>query len=206
MKRGIHFGWMLSICLLISLSFMDPECQAAERKPVIILAGFESRVTCIDAHITEGNMLPVVRETLYEKLIDTGKYTIRDISDETQHIQMDEKKVRDELGEGRISPQLKKDAAFIIYGYLTHISNVKAQSGVLGIRGKDVTVSLELTLRVVDARTGVVVFAAKGDARRKSELKYNVILSRNDKGYEDAVENALRIAAVNLADEMIRMS
>ena len=83
---------------------------------------------------------------------------------------------------------------------------MKAQSGVLGIRGKDVTVSLELTLRVVDARTCVVVFAAKGDARRKSELKYNVILSRNDKGYEDAVENALRIAAVNLADEMIRMS
>ena len=114
---------------------------------------------------------------------------------------MEEIRLFNDLGNGRIDPSLQKKADFLIYGYLTNISSIKAQSGALGLKGKDKTVDLELSMRVVDVHTGKVVFIATADARRKSELKYNAILTRNDSGEGDAVEAALSIAATNLADK-----
>ena len=72
-------------------------------------------------------------------------------------------------------------------------------SGALGLSGRDRTVYAELSLRVMDAHTGAIVFVTKADSRRKAELSYNAIWQRHDSGEEDAIRAALEDAAINLA-------
>lgn len=79
------------------------------------------------------------------------------------------------------------------------LGKVKAQSGALGLSGRDQTVYAELSLRVMDAHTGAIVFVTKADSRRKAELSYNAIWQRHDSGEEDAIAAALGDAATNLA-------
>lgn len=180
------------------------EAKVVQGKPVIVLAGFQSRVSDVNNSIESGAMLPVVRETMMEQLSDSPAFTVKDDSELVTRMRMTEQALVQALGDGELQAQVGADADYIIYGYLTEFSDIKAQSGVLGVRGKDTTVHLELTMRVVDAHTGAVVFVTQADARRKSNLDYDVILSRHDKGKEDAAENALRMAAVNLADQFLR--
>ncbi|WP_337802226.1 hypothetical protein, partial [Mitsuokella jalaludinii] len=105
----------------------------------------------------------------------------------------------DALGAGEIVPELAGKADYYVFGYLTTLGSVKAQSGALGLSGRDKTVYAELSLRVMDAHTGAVVFVTKADSRRKAELSYNAVWHRHDSGEEDAIAAALEDAAVNLA-------
>ena len=96
-------------------------------------------------------------------------------------------------------PELRGKADYYVFGYLTTLGKVKAQSGALGLSGRDRTVYAELSLRVMDAHTGAIVFVTKADSRRKAELAYNAIWQRHDSGEEDAIRAALEDAAINLA-------
>ena len=71
---------------------------------------------------------------------------------------------------GDIVPELAGKADYYVFGYLTTLGKVKAQSGALGLSGRDKTVHAELSLRVMDAHTGAIVFVTKADSRRKAEL------------------------------------
>ncbi|WP_303298436.1 hypothetical protein [Mitsuokella multacida] len=99
----------------------------------------------------------------------------------------------------QLTAELAGKADYYVFGYLTTLGKVKAQSGALGLSGRDKTVYAELSLRVMDAHTGAIVFVTKADSRRKAELSYNAIWQRHDSGEEDAIRAALEDAAVNLA-------
>lgn len=186
----VLLGWL---CLVAST-------PAYAAKPVVAIVGFQSRVSDTNVNIEQDEMLGIPVGVLYTELNDPAfPFEVKDFSDATTQHRMEEIRLFNDLGNGRIDPALQKKADFLIYGYLTNISSIKAQSGALGLKGKDKTVDLELSMRVVDAHTGRVVFIATADSRRKSELKYNAILTRNDSGEDDAVQKALSIAATNLA-------
>lgn len=99
----------------------------------------------------------------------------------------------------QLTAELAGKADYYVFGYLTTLGKVKAQSGALGLSGRDKTVYAELSLRVMDAHTGAIVFVTKADSRRKAELSYNAIWQRHDSGEEDAIRAALEDAAINLA-------
>ena len=118
---------------------------------------------------------------------------------QTTKARCDEAAFVDALGEGTIAPELAGKADYYVFGYLTTLGKVKAQSGALGLSGRDKTVYAELSLRVMDAHTGAIVFVTKADSRRKAELSYNAIWQRHDSGETDAIAAALGDAATNLA-------
>ena len=128
-----------------------------------------------------------------------AKFDLYDFGAQATKARLDEAAFIDALGAGEIVPELAGKADYYVFGYLTTLGKVKAQSGALGLSGRDKTVYAELSLRVVDAHTGAVVFVTKADSRRKAELSYNAVWHRHDSGEEDAIAAALEDAAVNLA-------
>lgn len=88
----------------------------------------------------------------------------------------------------QLTAELAGEAKFDLYDF-----------GALGLSGRDKTVHAELSLRVMDAHTGAIVFVTKADSRRKAELSYNAVWQRHDSGEEDAIAEAIEDAATNLA-------
>lgn len=141
----------------------------------------------------------MARDQLTAELAGEQKFALYDFGEQTTKARCDEAAFVDALGEGEIVPELAGKADYYVFGYLTTLGKVKAQSGALGLSGRDRTVYAELSLRVMDAHTGAIVFVTKADSRRKAELSYNAIWQRHDSGEEDAIRAALEDAAVNLA-------
>ena len=144
-------------------------------------------------------LLSVARDQLTAELAGEQKFALYDFGEQTTKARCDEAAFVDALGEGTIAPELAGKADYYVFGYLTTLGKVKAQSGALGLSGRDRTVYAELSLRVMDAHTGAIVFVTKADSRRKAELSYNAIWQRHDSGEEDAIRAALEDAAINLA-------
>ena len=181
-----------------------PLSVSAAGTPRLMVAGVSSRVektdiTMIDIDVPIAQILGGARDVFKTELAGSPAYTLVDFDGEVTRMRLDEAAVLQSLGAGTVTPELAASADYIVYGYLATLSNVKAQSGALVFSGKDRTVYAELSLRVIDAHTGTVVFVTKADSRRKSELKYHAIVERDDLGVEDAVRQAVEDAAVNLA-------
>lgn len=199
-------GCLLMVMLLAVGGIVLP--ARGEAAPAIMLAGFQSRVaktaiTMTDIDTTTQEMGQVVSETLFAELSGNPKYEFYDTSTTATRARMDETALINQLGNGQINPELEKLGDYVIFGFITNVSNVKAQSGALGVGGKDGTVHVEISMRVMDVHNGAIVFATTANSRRKSELKYNVIFQRRDNGLDDALNNALEIAAQNLAAQFL---
>lgn len=196
------------IIMLLALMMLPGFIGRGEASPVVMLAGVQSRISKSAITMTEidtgfQEMGQVVSETLYAELAANPKFTMVDNTETASIARMDETALINQLGNGQINLELQKQADYIILGFITNVSNIKAQSGVLGVGGKDGTVHVEISMRVMDAHTGALVFATTANSRRKSELKYNVIVHRKDSGLGDALNNALDIAAQNLAAQFL---
>lgn len=196
------------IIMLMTLVMLAAHGSQALAAPVVMLAGFQSRIsksaiTMTDIDTSFQEMGQVVSEALYAELAGNPKFSIVDNDETASRARMDETALINQLGEGRINLELQKQADYIILGFITNVSNIRAQSGVLGVGGKDGTVHVEISMRVMDARSGALVFVTTANSRRKSELKYNVILHRKDNGLGDALNSALDIAAQNLAAQFL---
>lgn len=191
--------FLLTLALMLACSL-----PAEAALPRIAVAGFSSRIvktdiTMRDIPVQPEAMLPVLRDCLEAELAGDARFELVDCAAEVRQARLDEAEVISALGRGEIVPELADKADYLLYGYLTTLSNVKAQSGLLVFSGRDKTVYAEVSLRVVDAHTGALVFVTTADSRRKSELSYHAIWQRDDHGVEEAVEQALDDAATNLA-------
>lgn len=180
--------------------------RTAAAKPVVMLAGFESRVTASPVTLTtlpmdQRQLLTAFADTLAAELANDGRYDFYDTDATTTQARLDEYTLVRQLGQGAVAPALQAKADYILYGYLTDLSEVKAQTALVGIGGRNKTIRVGVSLRVMDAHTGAIVYAATADSRRKSELVYHAIAQRHDAGQEDAVSQALSIAAQNLANQ-----
>ena len=199
-------GILLAIGFLVGL--VPALAQAAER-PVVMVVGFQNRVSKSKVTLTDfpmdlGDMLPGPRTTLETELSLSPRIDVRTMDTDVVRARLDEVAIMNQLGKGEIIPELEDQADYLIYGYLTNVSNIKAQSGAIGIGGKDKTAHVELSMRVIDAHTGQVVFVTTADSRRKSELRYHAIVHRNMSGTDTAVSQALDIAAQNLAYKFLQ--
>lgn len=190
------------LALTAVLAFGSLMAEAA--KPRVAIVGFTSRVQKTDITLTDlkeplPEILTVAREQLTAELAGEAKFDLYDFGAQSTKARCDEAAFVEALGAGDIVPELAGKADYYVFGYLTTLGKVKAQSGALGLSGRDKTVHAELSLRVMDAHTGAIVFVTKADSRRKAELSYNAVWHRHDSGEEDAIAAALEDAAVNLA-------
>ena len=190
------------LALTAVLAFGSLPAEAA--KPRVALVGFTRRVQKTDITLTDlkeplPEILTVAREQLTAELAGEAKFDLYDFGAQSTKARCDEAAFVEALGAGDIVPELAGKADYYVFGYLTTLGKVKAQSGALGLSGRDKTVHAELSLRVMDAHTGAIVFVTKADSRRKAELSYNAVWHRHDSGEEDAIAAALEDAAVNLA-------
>ena len=183
-----------------------PRAEAAD-KPVVVIAGFSSRVANSNLKLTKDQLLPTVEERLTAMLSGNSKFDLYALDTDTSRARVDEVSMMNRLGEGEIVPELQNKVDYIIFGYLTNLSGVKAQSGALILgEGKDQTVHAELSMRVMDAHTGALVFVTTSSAKRKGELKYSaaVLAKRKDSGMDEAVAGALAEAADDLAGQVLQ--
>lgn len=194
--------WLIAGMLAIGML----PAEAAGR-PVLTVAGFASRIQKSDITMTDIDtpialMLRTAKTVFDTELSGDPRFALYDGSAGTARARADEAALVNALGKGQIDPVLAQHADYICYGYLTMLSNVKAQSGVLVFSGSDKTVYAELSLRVLDTHTHTIVYAGKADSRRKAALSYHAILQRADSGAEDAIRQAISDAAVNLAAQL----
>lgn len=191
------FGLTLVLLLACAL-------PAEAALPRLAVVGFSSRIAKTDIAMRDipvqpEAMLSVIRDRLEAELAGDDRFELVDYEDAVRRARLNEADVISALGRGEVVPEFADKADYLLYGYLTTLSNVKAQSGVLMFSGRDKTVYAEVSLRVVDARTGALVFVTTADSRRKSELSYRAIWRRDDRGVEEAIAQALDDAATNLA-------
>ncbi|WP_288807809.1 hypothetical protein [uncultured Mitsuokella sp.] len=201
-ERGRLCLAAMLLALTAFLAFGSLTAEAA--KPRVAIVGFTSRVQKTDITLTDlkeplPEILTVAREQLTAELAGEAKFDLYDFGAQSTKARCDEAAFVEALGAGDIVPELAGKADYYVFGYLTTLGKVKAQSGALGLSGRDKTVYAELSLRVMDAHTGAIVFVTKADSRRKAELAYNAVWQRHDSGEEDAIAAALEDAAVNLA-------
>lgn len=208
LKKNIFMTAALLLCLLPFMGLGMSPVYAESAKPSVAVVGFASRVQKTDITLTDlqdaeeiNRILEAAREELTAELSDSAAFDLYDFSAEAAKARCDESAYIDALGDGQIVPELSGKADYLVFGYLTTLGNVKAQSGALGLSGKDKTVYAELSLRVMDTHTGKIVFVTKADSRRKAELSYHAVWQRHDSGEEDAITAAVSDAAVNLADQ-----
>lgn len=185
------------LALTAVLAFGSLTAEAA--KPRVAIVGFTSRVQKTDLKEPLPEILTVAREQLTAELAGEAKFDLYDFGAQSTKARCDEAAFVEALGAGDIVPELAGKADYYVFGYLTTLGKVKAQSGALGLSGRDKTVHAELSLRVMDAHTGAIVFVTKADSRRKAELAYNAVWQRHDSGEEDAIAEAIEDAATNLA-------
>lgn len=186
----------------MTVFFSSITAEAAQ--PRVAIVGFTSRVQKTDITLTDlkeplPEILTVAREQLTAELAGEAKFDLYDFGAQSTKARCDEAAFVEALGAGDIVPELAGKADYYVFGYLTTLGKVKAQSGALGLSGRDKTVYAELSLRVMDAHTGAIVFVTKADSRRKAELAYNAVWQRHDNGEEDAIAEAVEDAATNLA-------
>lgn len=205
-RRSSNLSWKCLTALLLAalmiVLFSSITAEAAQ--PRVAIVGFTSRVHKTDLTLTDlkeplDELLSVARDQLTAELAGEQKFALYDFGEQKTKARCDEAAFVDALGAGEIVPELRGKADYYVFGYLTTLGKVKAQSGALGLSGRDRTVYAELSLRVMDAHTGAIVFVTKADSRCKAELSYNAIWQRHDSGEEDAIRAALEDAAINLA-------
>lgn len=179
--------------------------EAADRATAVV--SFSSRLakssitsTDISEDMIRG-VQDVAREEFCADIVDCPKLVLIDQATQAQQIA---EQHRAELDTGNASPGERLHADYELQGFVTMLSNVKAQSGVLMLSGKDKTVYVELSLRVIDRKSGMVVFTATADSRRKSELSYHAVVHRADSGLDGAVEQAVSDAVRNLAADLLQ--
>lgn len=189
---------------ILSLLLIKTAAHADNDVPSVMLAGFQSRVTASDVtltqfHTDQRKILSLIDTMLSTEMAGDLRYAFYDTDETIARSRMDEATLMQQLGKGQLVLSLQRDADYIIFGYLTNLSEIKAQTGAMGLSGKDETVHLEISMRVMDAHTGAIVFATTADSRRKSKLIYHAIVQRNDIGEADAIREAASIAVQNLA-------
>ena len=201
-SRNLSWKCLTALLLAALMIVLFSSITAEAAQPRVAIVGFTSRVHKTDLTLTDlkeplPELLSVARDQLTAELAGEQKFALYDFGEQTTKARCDEAAFVDALGAGEIVPELAGKADYYVFGYLTTLGKVKAQSGALGL--SDRTVYAELSLRVMDAHTGAIVFVTKADSRRKAELSYNAIWQRHDSGEEDAIRAALEDAAVNLA-------
>lgn len=203
-SRNLSWKCLTALLLAAFMTVFFDSITAEAAKPRVAIVGFTSRVHKTDITLTDlkeplPEILTVAREQLTAELAGEAKFDLYDFGAQSTKARCDEAAFVEALGAGDIVPELAGKADYYVFGYLTTLGKVKAQSGALGLSGRDKTVYAELSLRVMDAHTGAIVFVTKADSRRKAELSYNAVWQRHDSGEEDAIAEAIEDAATNLA-------
>ena len=203
-SRNLSWKCLTALLLAAFMTVFFDSITAEAAKPRVAIVGFTSRVHKTDITLTDlkeplPEILTVAREQLTAELAGEAKFDLYDFGAQSTKARCDEAAFVEALGAGDIVPELAGKADYYVFGYLTTLGKVKAQSGALGLSGRDKTVHAELSLRVMDAHTGAIVFVTKADSRRKAELSYNAVWQRHDSGEEDAIAEAIEDAATNLA-------
>lgn len=208
MYKKVRILLELFLAAVLSLVFAHG-ISAAERESITII-GFVNRVAITEENGSILDCFHIAEDELMDGLFAGNKLDVYDKTPELEQMRVNEIILAMEMGiNDPIYQQFESD--YIVYGYLTNMSIKRATLGLTnfsaGFDGKSDTVCVNLSAKVVESKTGNVVFVAtsKGESTRvKTHAEYgghNLRFGKNSVP-EQAASNAVAKAAREIAKKI----
>lgn len=93
------------------------------------------------------------------------------------------------------------DAEYIIYGSVTSVGKGNSTQGLIGINGASDTVRVDMSVRIIENKTGKIVFTATGRGEGQSK-SMNFVKSGNNKIPLEAYYQAVSKAMIQAAEKI----
>lgn len=204
---------LFGICLLCSTCF-----AAVDRDAKVAVMDFGTRPGATPAEISINNAEHTSSEYLITRLINNNCFDVVDKDMAFNKIQAENLNTI-----GLIDPDTAKRIAdllgvkYLLYGNITNVSVSDTGTQIAGNIGGGVnicTVKAHIIARLMDADTGAIVMAAKGDGKSKSSFvkvasggalsKVVVVKVGTAKVTQDSVHNAIQKAAFATVDDLVQ--
>ena len=210
--------WHQSSKVLLCVFFLLllPVSVFAGKEPsIFLIVGVENRV-----HITNlksGSIVysfPVINEYLIKHLSDCNKIVLIDNSKEFETARLNETILQ--LSQGKIPISLQREKPdFLVYGYLNDVGVKTSGQGIMlptvgaSAGGDSQTVSVRISVKIVNAHTGKEVFIATGHGQSgsiKVQVGYQMHAFKigSKVAVEGALHKALYKAVRQIADNIIK--
>lgn len=190
---------------------------AVDKNSVVAVMDFGTRPGASPAEISINNAEHTSSEYLITRMINKGYFNVVDKDIAFNKIQAEHLNTV-----GLIDPDTAKriagllNAKYLLYGNITNVSVSDIGTQIVGNIGSGVnvcTVKAHIIARLMDAETGDIVMAAKGDGKSKSSFvkvasgglsKAMVVKIGTAKVTQDSVHNAIQKAAFATVDDLLQ--
>lgn len=166
-------------------------------KRKVAIARFTNETNYGRSFLVDADSNPIGKQAvdiLSKKLLDTGKFVLLE--------RADIEKINSELGVGKMD-KLQNMADYLIVGSITAFG--RKTEGNVGIftRSKKQTAFAKVTIRLLDVRTGEVIYADEGSGEAFSEVQQAVGLGPTADYDQTLNDKVLDAAISNLASHII---
>ena len=206
-----------NMCKVFFFCIILYQCSvyAGDRDNKFLIVGVENRVHI--TNLSNGKIVytfPIINEYLIECLSDCKKIVLLENTEQVEDARINEIVMR--LSTGEIPVDLKKENPdYLIYGYLNDVGVKTSGQGILlptymvSAGGDSQSVSVRLSVKIMNAHTGKEVFVATGRGQSgatKVQIGYQMHSFRigSKVAVEGALHNALYKAVRQIADKIIK--
>lgn len=200
------------VCLLFSQAKITFAAVPVEAHPTIVVMDFSTHPGASSRRVDLGGVSRAVCDYIITRLVADGRFLVveRDL--------LQERFAEEGISvEGIIAPETARrigtmlNAQYILYGDVTDVSDSRTGTRTDTYIG-DVsigTIKAHIVARLMNAQTGELVMAAKGEGKSKSALvkvnadEHNSLIVGTKKISQDSVVSALQKAAENTVDLLL---
>jgi len=203
---------------LLLFIFTSENVYANSEPHKFIIVGFENRVRI--TNLNTGRIVhsfPIIEDYLTEFLSDCDKIAVLDNTEQIDAART--KEIIFQLSQGSIPADLKRlNPDYLIYGYLNDVGiktsgqgiAAPTMGGLISAGGDSKTVSVRLSVKILNVHTGKEVFVATGHGQsgavKSAQAGYQMHSFKigSKVAVESALHNALYKAVQQVADKIIR--
>ena len=191
------FRAVLTLLILLILTSR----AGAKSLPVIGIVDFTSRVTVTNLSEEQILTFQTAADIIMDELINYAE--LRDLTGETSKAVLNEMLIMSQAG--KLTPEISNVAEgcdYLIVGYLMNLSRTTDER----IIGKGDGIRANLSVRIFDMSTGKQVksFTGHGVAKARANRIGNVFRAGQFEFSEDSLNQALEMAALEIADKIKR--
>ncbi len=174
---------------------------AAKDLPVIGVMDFTSRVTVTNLSEEQILTFQTAADIIMDELINCAE--LRDLTGETSKAVLDEILIMSQVG--KLTPEITaaaEDCDYLIVGYLMNLSRTTNER----IIGKSDGIRADLSVRIFDMTTGkpIKIFTGHGVAKARASRIGNIFRAGQFEFSEDSLNQALEMAALEIAQKIKR--
>ncbi len=203
---------------LLLFTFTSENVYASSESHKFIIVGVENRVRI--TNLNTGRIVrsfPIIKDYLTEFLSDCDKIAVLDNTEQIDAART--KEIIFQLSQGSIPADLKRlNPDYLIYGYLNDVGiktsgqgiAAPTMGGLISAGGDSKTVSVRLSVKILNVHTGKEVFVATGHGQsgavKNAQAGYQMHSFKigSKVAVESALHNALYKAVQQVADKIIR--